>query len=57
MISINPNYADAYYKRALAYRDKGDYNEAIADFEAALRINPKCNITKKWLKNVRQEQR
>jgi tetratricopeptide (TPR) repeat protein len=39
-IRQNPNHADAYYTRGLAYFTAGEYNSARADFEAALRIYP-----------------
>ena len=39
-ISLDPEYADAYYFRGCALASKGDFKEAIADFTAAIRINP-----------------
>ncbi|GHV27678.1 hypothetical protein AGMMS4952_09780 [Spirochaetia bacterium] len=38
-IRINPNIS-AFYSRANAYSDKGDYDRAIADYTEAIRINP-----------------
>jgi len=41
-IKINPNYADAYNNRGLAYYNKGnkdDYDKAIADYTQAIKIN------------------
>ena len=38
-----------------AYYDKGDYNRAIADFEAALRINPQYQAAKESLEFVKQK--
>ena len=38
---LNPNFAAAYYNRGNAWRDKGDYDKAIADFNQALAVNPK----------------
>jgi tetratricopeptide (TPR) repeat protein len=32
--------ANAHYNRAIAYRDKGDLDRAIADFTEAIRLNP-----------------
>jgi len=40
-IRLNPNSAEAYFLRGAAYSNKEDYVKAIADFEAALRINPR----------------
>jgi len=40
-VRLNPNSADAYFLRGAAYSNKEDYGRAIADFEAALRINPR----------------
>jgi len=40
-IRLNPNSAEAYFLRGAAYRNKEDYAKAVADFEAALRINPR----------------
>ena len=35
------NDADAYYNRGVAYREKGQYDQAISDFNKALEINPR----------------
>ena len=40
-IRLNPNYADAYYNRGLAYGAKGDQDRAIQDLNEAIRLNPK----------------
>lgn len=40
-IRLNPNSAEAYFLRGAAYSSKENYVKAIADFEAALRINPR----------------
>ncbi|MGO9486752.1 MAG: tetratricopeptide repeat protein, partial [Rhodomicrobium sp.] len=40
-ISLNPQYATAYYSRGLAYYNKGDYDRAIADYDQAIRLDPK----------------
>jgi tetratricopeptide (TPR) repeat protein len=37
----NPRDASAYSARGFRYRDKGDYDRAIADYDQAIRINPK----------------
>ena len=37
---INPQTADEYFKRGNDYRNKNDYEKAIADYTEALRLNP-----------------
>ena len=39
-IYINPNYADAYNNRGIAYAEKGDLDAAIRDFDKAIELNP-----------------
>lgn len=39
-IELNPNNAEAYYKRANALYDLGSYQNAIDDYTAAIKINP-----------------
>lgn len=39
-IEINPQYAEAYNNRGVAWHYKGDYDRAIADYTKALEINP-----------------
>ena len=36
--------AKAFYDRGVAYKDKGDYDHAIADYNEAIRLNPKNSI-------------
>ncbi|MDR1836328.1 MAG: tetratricopeptide repeat protein, partial [Treponema sp.] len=43
-IRLNPNFADAYYGRGLAYYEKRDWDRAIADYTQAIRINPNFAI-------------
>ena len=41
--SLLPNRheeAEAYYHRGISYAEKGEYDQAIADYEATLQINP-----------------
>jgi len=40
-ISINPEYADAYFNMGLAYDYKGNYDKAIEMYEKAVSINTK----------------
>ena len=35
------NLAFAYYNRGIAYDDKGQYDRAIADYDTAIKLNPK----------------
>lgn len=39
-IASNPNHADAYLKRGLAYADKGTYAQAVADYTRAIALDP-----------------
>src|SRR5215831_5231741 len=39
-IRLDPNYALPYNNRGNAYKDKGEYDRAIADLDAAIRLNP-----------------
>ena len=39
-ILLNPNYAEAYYNRGVAYDDLGEYQKAITDYNQAIRLNP-----------------
>ena len=38
-IELNPEHADAYYRRGLAYFGKEDHNTAIADFSTAIELD------------------
>ena len=40
-VELNPNYAEAYRNRGLAWAKKGEHDRAIADFTRALELNPK----------------
>ena len=39
-IRLNPQYADAYNKRGIAYGDLGQYERAIEDWDEAIRLDP-----------------
>jgi tetratricopeptide (TPR) repeat protein len=39
-IEINPNYAEAYLNRGIAYRNLKDYQNAIRSYDRAIEINP-----------------
>ena len=39
-IRLDPQYANAYYRRAIARHDRGDRQGAIADYNEAIRLNP-----------------
>jgi Flp pilus assembly protein TadD len=38
---MNPNDADSYNNRGVAYKTKGENERAIADFSKALDIDPR----------------
>jgi tetratricopeptide (TPR) repeat protein len=37
---VKENVAVAFFNRALAYEEKGDYERAIADYNEAIQLNP-----------------
>ena len=39
-IRLHQHDAEAYFGRALAYRDKGDYTNSVADFTMVIRLKP-----------------
>src|SRR3972149_6953418 len=39
-IALNPNDADAYNGRGVAYNDKGQYDRAIEDYNKAIQLDP-----------------
>src|SRR5262249_47353577 len=41
-IRLAPNYAEAYYNRAHAYRAKKDNDRAIADYSETIRLDPRA---------------
>ena len=51
-IELNPNDADAYFNRGLAYELKGDKEKAIADFRKALEIAPSFQEAKAALERL-----
>jgi tetratricopeptide (TPR) repeat protein len=42
LINLDNNFLDAYFLRGINYGKQGKLDEAVADFNQALRINPKC---------------
>jgi tetratricopeptide (TPR) repeat protein len=48
------NDAAAYYNNGVEYSNKGDYDQAIADYEAALRIDPNHTSAKYYLEDARR---
>jgi len=51
-IRLNPNYADAYTNRGEDYYKKKEYDQARADYEAALGIDPAHSRAKSKLKDL-----
>jgi tetratricopeptide (TPR) repeat protein len=41
---LKSDYVAAFYNRALAYTDKGEYDHALADFGVVLQFNPKSAL-------------
>ena len=39
-LRLNPKYMPAYLGRGIECFDKGEYDEAIADFTEVIRLNP-----------------
>ena len=39
-IKLKPDFAEAYSNRGLAYDRKGEYDQAIADFNKAIELEP-----------------
>ena len=40
-LRLKPDFAEAYYFRGEAWREKADPNRALKDYEQALRVNPR----------------
>jgi len=40
-LEINPKDAQGYFNRGLAFKNKGEYEQAISDFTKAIEINPR----------------
>jgi len=43
-IRLNPNFAEAFYDRGLAYRVLGQQNLAALDFAKARQLNPNLRL-------------
>ena len=39
-IELNPDIADAYNNRGIAYAGKGEFERAIADYDKAIKFKP-----------------
>jgi len=53
-ISLDPNYAEAYFHRGIVFFARRQYDKAIADIEAAIKINPDPEYRKE-LKYVKKQ--
>ncbi len=40
-IKLKPSFIDAYFNRAELYKELGEYNKSIADYNKILELNPK----------------
>jgi len=54
-IRLDPNNADAYYRRGDAYFWKQDYDRAIVDFNQAIRLDPNNADAKSGLEAARRQ--
>lgn len=43
-IELEPQKADAYYSRAQAYNDKGEYAKAITDYSKTIELSPRYTM-------------
>jgi tetratricopeptide (TPR) repeat protein len=50
-IQLDPQYAQAYHKRAFAHFALKQYEQAIADYDHAIQLDPK----NRWVKLVREQ--
>jgi tetratricopeptide (TPR) repeat protein len=53
-IKLNPGFVLAYNNRGVTFRAKGDLERAIADFEQALRVDPRMDSAAENLADARQ---
>ncbi len=51
-IALRSHFASAYVNRGAAYENKGDKEQAIADFRKALKNNPADQKAKEGLKRL-----
>ena len=51
--SLNPGFAASYYNRGLILRQRGEFDQAAADFREALRLNPNFTNAKLMLDHIR----
>ena len=53
-IKVKPAYAEAYFYRGLCSREKGNFDQAIADFRQALTLKPGYEAAQKELNTLNQ---
>ena len=53
MIKLDPNYAGAYHIRGEAYEAKRDYTRALADFEMALKLEPRAEVARRSIERLK----
>jgi tetratricopeptide (TPR) repeat protein len=51
-IKVSPSYAEAYYYRGLVSLQKGNKEQAEADFRQALTLKPDYELAEKELKEI-----
>jgi tetratricopeptide (TPR) repeat protein len=52
-IKVKPDYAEAYYYRGLISLEKGNKDQAQADFRQAITLKPDYELAKKELGNTK----
>jgi tetratricopeptide (TPR) repeat protein len=54
VVSLIPNHSNALYSLGIAYQKKGRIQEAIAEFEKVLELNPGSDNVQQKLKELRK---
>jgi tetratricopeptide (TPR) repeat protein len=52
-IKINPKNAGAYHGPGEAYEAKRDYTRALADFDMALKLQPRAELARRNIERLR----